>query len=199
MGAHDEAPMIQPATRAEWRTWLRRHHAKSSGVWVITYKKSARRDGPKYEDLVREALCFGWIDSRPGTVDAERTRLYLCPRKKGSGWAATNKARIAELIESGQMTPAGQAAIDRAKADGSWEKLDRRESTTVPPALVKALRAYPGSKRNFDAFPPGVRKQLIYWVDDAKRETTRDTRADEVARLAQQNIRANQWVPKDAH
>jgi len=89
-----------------------------------------------------------------------------------------------------------RAVIEQAKADGSWTKLDRSEAIDTPPALSKAFRAYPGSKRNFDAFPPGIRKQLIFWVDDAKREPTRDKRADEVARLAQQNIRANQWQPK---
>lgn len=197
MGKHDDAPHIHPADRSAWRTWLIANHASAEGAWVVTYKKSARKPSPSYEELVREALCFGWIDSRPGRVDEERTRLYFCPRKPGSGWAATNKARILELEAQGLMMPAGRAVIEAAKADGSWTRLDRSEAVITPPALAKAFRAYPGSKRNFDAFPPGVRKQLIFWVDDAKREQTRDTRADEVARLAQQNIRANQWQPKD--
>lgn len=196
MAKHDEAEHLQPRNRAAWRRWLMTHHDSSTGVWVVTYKKSAGKPSPSYEELVLEALCFGWIDSRPGKVDDERTKLYFCPRKKGSGWAATNKARIIELDEQGLMTPAGRAVIEQAKADGSWTKLDRSEAIVTPPALAKAFRAYPGSRRNFDAFPPGIRKQLIFWVDDAKREPTRDKRADEVARLAQQNIRANQWQPK---
>ena len=193
---HDDAEHVQFEKRSQWRTWLKRHHATSSGVWVITYKKAANKPSPTYEELVLEALCFGWIDSKPGKVDDERTKLYFCPRKKGSGWAATNKARIEILEAEGLMTPAGRALIDQAKADGSWSKLDRSEGNVIPPALEAAFPAYPGSRENFDAFPPGIRKQLIFWVDDAKREETRDRRADEIARLAQQNIRANQWTPR---
>ncbi|MEI6361159.1 MAG: YdeI/OmpD-associated family protein [Actinomycetes bacterium] len=193
---HDDAEHVQFEKRSQWRAWLKRHHASSPGAWVVTFKKAANKPSPSYEELVLEALCFGWIDSKPGKVDDERTKLYFCPRKKGSGWAATNKARIEALEAEGLMTPAGRAVIDQAKADGSWTKLDRSESAIVPPALAQALAAYPGSKANFDAFPANVRKQLIFWVDDAKRDQTRDRRADEIARLAQLGIRANQWTPK---
>ena len=196
MGKHDDAERVEFATRQGWRDWLAENHATSTGVFVVYFKKSAGRSGPTYDDLIEEALCFGWVDSVARAVDEQRTSLWFCPRKKGSGWAATNKARIARLEAEGLIAPAGRAAIEQAKKDGSWSKLDRSEAIVTPPALARALRAYPGSKRNFDAFPPGVRKQLIFWVDDAKRAETRDQRADEIARLAQQNIRANQWRPK---
>jgi uncharacterized protein YdeI (YjbR/CyaY-like superfamily) len=197
MAAHETAEHIQPSDRAAWRRWLEDNHDTSPGVWVITYRKSAGRPGPTYEDLVREALCFGWIDSRPGRVDDERTKLYLCPRRRGSVWAATNKARVAELVAEGLMTPAGQAVIDRAMADGTWTAIDAAEDLTVPRELTAALRRYPGSGRAWRAFPPGVRKQHIAWVRSAKRADTARRRADEVARLAQQGIRANQWTPKE--
>jgi uncharacterized protein YdeI (YjbR/CyaY-like superfamily) len=197
VAAHDDAESIQPVSRAAWRQWLESHHDSSAGVWVITYKKSSGRSGPTYEDLVLEALCFGWVDSTARAVDEQRTKLYLCPRRKGSGWAATNKARVERLDADGLIMPAGRAVIERAKADGSWTKLDGSESLTVPPELRAALRRYPGSTKQFNAFPAGVRKQLIFWVDDAKRPDTKRKRADEIASLAQQGIRANQWVPKD--
>ena len=197
MAALDDAESIQPTSRAEWRQWLADHHDSSPGVWVITYKKNAAKAGPTYEDLVLEALCFGWIDSTARRVDEERTKLYLCPRRRGGGWAATNKARIERLEADGLIMPAGRAVIEQAMADGSWTKLDGSESLTVPRELRAALRRYPGSTKEFNGFPAGVRKQLIFWVDDAKREETKAKRADEIARLAQQGIRANQWVPKD--
>jgi uncharacterized protein YdeI (YjbR/CyaY-like superfamily) len=197
MGKHDDAEQLQFARRAEWHAWLNRHHATSDGVWVVYGKKAATFPSPTYLELVLEALCFGWIDSRPGRVDDERTKLYFCPRKPGSVWAATNKGRVEQLVAEGLMTPAGQAVIDRAKADGSWGKLDTSDTLTVPRDLAQAFRAYPGSRKTWDAFPPGVRKQHIYWVEDAKRPETRAKRADEVARLAQQGIRANQWRPKN--
>ena len=183
-------------SRAQWRAWLERHHATSPGVWVVTYKKAARRPSPSYDEIVLEALCFGWIDSKPGKVDDERTKLYVCPRSRGSVWSAANKARVEPLLAAGLMTPAGQALIDRARADGSWNTLDRSDALEVPPALASAFDAHPGSEERFNAFPPGVRRQLLFWVESAKTADTRARRVDEIARLAQQNVRANQWRPK---
>jgi uncharacterized protein YdeI (YjbR/CyaY-like superfamily) len=196
VGALDDAPDVKSESRAEWREWLARHHDTSTGAWAVYQKKGGTSQSPDYEELVLEALCFGWIDSVARRVDDQWTKLYFCPRKKGGVWAASNKARVERLLAGGLMTPAGQRVIDQAKADGSWSKLDESESLTVPADLTRALRAYPGSRANWSAFPAGVRKQLIFWVTDAKRPETRQKRVDEIARLAQQNIRANQWKPK---
>jgi uncharacterized protein YdeI (YjbR/CyaY-like superfamily) len=195
MAAKDDAPQLPVEHAAQWHAWLAAHHAGASGVWVVTYRTGSGRPAPTYEELVEEALCFGWIDSTAGRVDEQRTRLYFSPRRRGGSWAATNKARIERLTASGRMQPAGLAAVERAKADGSWTSLDRAESGTLPPELVRALADHPGSAAHFDAFPPGVRKQLISWVDVAKREETRVRRATEVARQAQLNVRANQQPP----
>lgn len=196
MAAHDEAAHIHPASRDEWRRWLEEHHDTSPGVWVVTYKKAAGKPGPTYEDLVLEALCFGWIDSRPGRVDDLRTRLYLSPRRARSGWAASNRARVIALVEQGLMTPAGQAVIDAAKRDGSWDALEDSESLTLPQELIEAFRRFPGSRPEFDAFPPGVPRQLIFAVTSAKRADTRSRRAEEIAHRAQHGERAFQWRPK---
>jgi uncharacterized protein YdeI (YjbR/CyaY-like superfamily) len=196
MGALDDAADVQFETRAQWRAWLAQHHAVSKGVWAVYFKKGATGTSPDYEELVLEALCFGWIDSIARRVDDERTKLYFCPRKKGGVWASTNKARVESLINDGLMTAAGSAVIEQAKADGSWIKLDESEALTVPPDLLKAFRSYPGSKAHWNAFPPGVRKQLLFWVSDAKKPETRARRVDQIASLAQHNIRANEWKPK---
>jgi uncharacterized protein YdeI (YjbR/CyaY-like superfamily) len=195
--AHADAEYVRVATRAEWREWLAGNHASSPGVWVVTYKKASGKPAPSYDDLVEESLCFGWVDSRPGKVDDERTRLYICPRKKGSGWAATNKARIERLIADGQMMPAGLAVLEQAKADGSWTLLDASEAAIVADDLAAAFASYPGSREKWESFPLGVRKQILQWIDLSKRPETRAKRIDETARLAQEGVRANQYVPKD--
>lgn len=182
--------------RAAWRAWLAAHHADRDGVWVVTYKKSSGRPTLTYDELVEEALCFGWVDSRPGTVDALRTKLYVAPRKRGSGWAATNKARIERLLQEGLMAPAGLAVLEAAKADGSWSLLDTSEAALVPDDLRAALGRHAGAEANFDAFPRGVRKAILQWIDLAKTAATRAKRVEETARLAAQNVRANQWKPK---
>ena len=193
--AQADAQQVEFASRDDWRTWLVANHDSSSGVWVVYPKKSAGLTWPQYEDLILEALCFGWIDGTLRPVDAARTSLYFCPRRKGSIWAATNKARVEQLSAQGRMHPAGLAAIERARADGSWTVLDRSEALIPPDELVRAFARHPGSAEQFEAFPASARKQLIYRVDSAKRPDTRQRRADEIARLAQQGIRADRPPP----
>jgi uncharacterized protein YdeI (YjbR/CyaY-like superfamily) len=176
MGLAD-AERLEFADRGRWRDWLVENHDTSTGVFVVYFKKSAAAAGPAYEDLIEEALCFGWIDGTLRPVDELRTSLYFSPRRKGGVWAASNKARVERLRAAGLMTHAGEAVISRAIADGSWTILDRSEALELPAELAEALAAVPGSAAVFDALKPGVRKQLIYQVDSAKRPDTRRRRA----------------------
>jgi uncharacterized protein YdeI (YjbR/CyaY-like superfamily) len=178
---HEEAERLSFASRAEWRDWLARHHATSPGVFVIYPRKASGLPGPAYEDLIEEALCFGWIDGTLRPVDDQRTSLYFCPRRKGGIWAASNKARVERLRAAGLMTDAGEAVIARAIADGSWTILDRSEALELPDELAEALAAHPGSAEAYEALAPSMRKQLIYQVDSAKRPDTRNKRAAQIA------------------
>jgi len=178
---HDEAERLAFASRAEWRAWLALHHDRSPGVFVIYGKKAAQLPGPGYEDLIEEALCFGWIDGTLRPVDEQRTSLYFCPRRVGGVWAASNKARVERLRAAGLMTAAGEAVIARAVQDGSWTVLDRSEALELPEELAAAFSAVPGSATAFEALSPSARKQLIYQVDSAKRPDTRQRRAAGIA------------------
>ena len=192
----DDAPWVHAETVEEWRDWLLAHHATETGAWLVSWKSPTGRPSVKYELAVEEALCVGWIDSSGRTIDDERHALWFTRRKAGSGWARTNKERILRLEAEGRVTDAGRALIDAAKADGSWTLLDDVENLIVPDDLAAAFERYPGSRAYFDAFPPSARRALLEWIVQAKRETTRAARLDETARLASQNIRANQWVRK---
>ncbi len=181
-GAGDER--FQPADRAAWRAWLEANHATATGVWAVTYRRSSGRPTVAYEDLIEEALCFGWIDSIGRRLDDERTMLRFTPRKKRSVWAATNKARVERLLAAGLMAPAGLRAVEAAKADGSWEALTDSDNLVVPDDLAAALEADATAARGFDALPPSSRKQLLFWVTSAKRPETRARRVAEVCRYA---------------
>ncbi|MCA9864650.1 MAG: YdeI/OmpD-associated family protein, partial [Thermomicrobiales bacterium] len=187
---------VHPGTRREWRDWLAANHTRSQGIWLISYRKSAGLPSMTHEESVEEALCFGWVDSRPRKLDAERTMLWFAPRKPGSGWARTNKQRVERLLAAGSMAPAGLAAVESAKADGSWTKLDAVEDLVVPPDLAAALAEHPPAVANFDAFPKSARRGILEWLVQAKTAPTRAKRVEETARLAQRNERANQWKPK---
>ena len=119
--------------------------------------------------------------------------LYFSPRKAKSGWSKPNKERIARLLEQGLMMPAGLAKIEAAKKDGSWEKLDGVEALEIPDDLQKVLAGFSSATANFDAFPKSVKSGILQWIVQAKKPETRAGRIEETARLAEQNIRANQW------
>ena len=180
-------------SRAAWRKWLQKNHARKEGVWLATYKKNSGKPHLDYGEAVEEALCFGWVDSKGQGLDGERSMLWMAPRKARSNWARSNKLRVERLIASGLMQPAGLARVEEAKKNGSWTVLDEVEDTIVPADLVKALRARPPAAKYFDEFPPGVKRGILAWIASAKREETRSRRVEETAELAQKNVRANEW------
>lgn len=190
MGALDEAPDVEVDDRATWRAWLEANHARVHGAWLVTWLPRSSRVGLDYELAIEEALCFGWVDSTGRRIDDERGKLYFAPRKTRSPWAATNKARVERLIRDGRMAPAGLAAIERAKANGSWEVYDAVERLEVPVDLAAALEAQPGATANFAAFPPSARKMQLAWIARAQRPETRAARIATVAEAAARNERA---------
>ncbi len=190
VSALDDAPEIHADDRATWRAWLDGNHDTSSGAWLITWRPRSGRGGIAYEEAIEEALCFGWVDSTAGRVDDDRGKLYFAPRKPRSGWAATNKARVERLIAAARMAPAGLAAIERAKGNGSWIVLDSVERHEVPVDLAAALAARSSAEANFAAFPPSARKQMLAWVALALRPETRAARIEAIAEAASRNVRA---------
>lgn len=185
--------LVEVTTRADWRAWLTAHHQQSDSVWVVTYKVGASQPRVPYDDLVEEALAFGWVDSLPRKLDDERTMLLMSPRKPGSNWSAVNKARIEKMTAAGLMHPAGLAKIEQAKTDGSWTALDAVDRLEVPADLAAAFDRHPGSAEAFAAFPPSTRRGILEWIGNAKRPETRAARVFETADKAQRGERANQW------
>jgi uncharacterized protein YdeI (YjbR/CyaY-like superfamily) len=120
---------------------------------------------------------------------------YFAPRKGGSGWSRPNKKRVERMISAGLMTPSGMAKVDAARADGTWTLLDAVENLEVPDDLAAEFDKYPAARANWDAFPRSPKRGILEWIVQAKRPETRAKRIEETARLAQDNIRANQWRP----
>jgi uncharacterized protein YdeI (YjbR/CyaY-like superfamily) len=180
-------------SREEWRSWLGEHHDTSPGVWVVTWKKSSGGPHLPYDDVVEEALAHGWVDSKGRKLDDDRSQLLVTPRKPGSGWSRANKARIDRLEAARLMRPAGEAAVALAKRNGAWNALDDFENLTEPPDLGRALDDSPKARQHWEAFPPSAKRAILEWIGTAKREETRARRVQETARLAEQDIRANQW------
>jgi len=144
---------------------------------------------------VLEAISFGWIDSKPRSLDAARSMLWFAPRKPGSGWSKRNKDRVARAIKEKRMTAAGLAKVRQAKKDGSWSLIDGVDALEIPTDLRDALAARAPAATHFDAFPRSVKRSILEWIGHAKTAPTRAKLIEETARLAAKNVRANQWRP----
>lgn len=176
MGALDDGEKVEVADAAAWRAWLEANHRTSTGAWLVRARPGSGLTFVEYEDAIRQALCFGWIDGPVRTFDEKTSGLWFAPRRPSSGWAATNKARLIELEAAGLMTEAGIRAVEVAKANGSWTVLDNAEAGIEPDDLRAALDAVPAARAAWDGFPPSARKFGITAVDSARRPETRAAR-----------------------
>lgn len=183
---------VEIANRAELRQWLADNHGQTASVWLVTWKKGDPRH-LTYNDIVEEALCFGWVDSLPRKLDAARSMLLLSPRRPGSAWSRHNKDRVARLVRDGLMTSSGLAKIKAAKRSGAWTKLDAVETLTVPADLVAALHGLSPAEAHWEGFPRSVKRGILEWIEQAKRPETRAKRIAETAARAARGERANQW------
>lgn len=183
--------------RKAWRRWLHKHHTDTQGVWLVMARKGGDYESPSYDEAVEEALCYGWIDSKPGRLDERRTLLWFSPRKPKSAWAGPNKRRVEALEAAGLMHPSGQAKVDEARRNGLWTKLDAVEALDVPADLAAALAEHPPAASEWEAFPRSVRRGILEWIVQAKKPETRAQRVAQTAEMAQRGERANQWTPKE--
>ena len=165
------------------RGW-QKHHAASSGVWLVFAKKASGLPTVSYNDAVEEALCFGWIDGLMHPVDDTFYKQLFTPRKPKSRWAASNKARVEKLIAAGLMTDAGMKQVELAKQLGTWDAFSSVDAMTLPPDFKRALKATPAAQKGYDAYTPGVKKQCLYYLNDAKRPETRAKRIAQIIEAA---------------
>ncbi len=189
----DQLERYYAKDRGNWRQWLEKNHATSPGVWLIYYKQTTGQPHVEYSDAVEEALCFGWVDSKPNTLDDERYMQLFSPRNPKSPWSRLNKERVEKLIEQGLMTEAGLKLIEAAKQNGAWTIYDTIEDLTIPEDLEKALSANLTAYTNFQAFSNSSKKNILWWIQSAKQPATRSKRIEETVTLATINKKANHY------
>ncbi|MBL7977919.1 MAG: YdeI/OmpD-associated family protein [Bacteroidetes Order II. Incertae sedis bacterium] len=182
-------------SRAAWRAWLAANHQTADKVWLIMYHKKSGVPSVYYDEAVDEALCFGWIDSKPAKRNAESYYQYFSKRKPKSNWSGVNKDKVTRLAEQGLMTEAGWEMVTLAKKTGTWTALDAVIALEIPKDLQRALEAYPTAEEHFQRFPASVKRALLEWISSAKQPATRAKRILETAQEAAENRRANQYRP----
>jgi uncharacterized protein YdeI (YjbR/CyaY-like superfamily) len=181
------APHVELSDREAWHRWLEGNHATATGAWLVTLRRSTDRRGLDYNAAVEEALSFGWIDGQAAGVDERRLKQYFAPRRPRSPWSKLNKERFHRMLLAGRVAPAGIAAVERARSDGSWSIFDPVERLEVPVDLVAALHGCPPARHNWEAFSPSARRALLAWIAVARRDETRARRVRETAAAAQLN------------
>lgn len=180
-------PEIYFKTDVEWRTWLSQNHDSSDGIHLILYKVETKIPSMRWEEAVKVALCYGWIDSTVKSLGDGKRRQYFCPRKPKSVWSKLNKTYIQQLEKDNLIHESGLAKIEAAKKDGSWSALDDVENLIVPKDLQSAFEKNKIAFQNYQNFAPSYRKSYLYWLNQAKREATRLKRIDEIIQLCEAN------------
>ena len=173
-------PTVDLRTRHQWHAWLAKNHASSPGIWLLRHKQHTGVTSMSYEDVVREALCFGWIDSLIKRLDDDRYAIKVTPRKPTSKWSALNRKRWADLEAAGLLAVPGLAA-----APSSNSYAPRPRIPKLPAYVAKAFKADPMAWRHFRELAPTDRRNFVVWIRTAKRADTRERRIREsIALLA---------------
>lgn len=166
---------------AAWRAWLDAHEQDDEGVWLVLAKKGTTVPTTlTYDSALEEALCSGWIDGQKRGRDEATFLQRYTPRRRASLWSQRNLTLVAALIEQGRMRPRGQAEIDRAKADGRWDRAYAGSATIeVPDDLRVALAAEPAAAALFERLDATNRYAVLHRIATA----TPSVRAGRIARL----------------
>jgi len=176
----DGLPELTVADADAWRGWLTVHHADRTGVWLVLAKKGTTQPTSlSYEQALDEALCHGWIDGQVGRRDDGTYRQRFTPRLNRSRWSKNNLGNVERLTQAGRMHPAGVAAVERARADGTWASAYAPQSEIeVPPDLAAALAVNPKAQAMFEVLTSQNRYAVLHRTAAAKRADTRARRIE---------------------
>jgi len=176
----NEIPTLLFPKQKDWADWLRKNHAKSSGVWLKLAKKRSGSQSVSYADALEIALCYGWIDGQKKSYDESFWLQKFTPRGAKSIWSKINKAKAGELIKSGRMKPAGINAVERAKQDGRWDAAyDSPSVSTVPPDFQARLNKSAKAKAFFATLNSANRYAILFRIQTAKKAETRSRKIEQ--------------------
>ncbi|WP_412560373.1 YdeI/OmpD-associated family protein [Winogradskyella sp. MIT101101] len=185
-----EFPELYFERDTDWYDWLLHNHDKHQAVYLIFYKLDTGIPTMRWEEAVKVALCFGWIDSTVKSLDNGKRKQYFSPRNPKGTWSALNKKYIVELEKAGLIQEPGWKLINLAKETGKWTDMDDVENGIIPKELQDAFDNNPQAFENYQNFAKGYRKSYLSWLHSAKREATRQKRIAEIIRLCQLNIKS---------
>jgi len=181
----DDLPLLEFASAEAFATWLE-GQPEAAGAWLKMAKKGAPRLTISYAEALEVAICFGWIDGQKGAIDEHFWRQRFTPRSAASRWSKINTDKAEALITAGRMRPAGLREVERARADGRWDRAYAGQAAIeVPDDLLSALAANDAAREFFATISRVNRYAILYRITSVKKPETRARKiAQYVAMLA---------------
>lgn len=180
-------------TKSELRIWFEKNHEKLDEQWIGFWKKGTGKPSVTWPEVVDVALCFGWIDGIVKKIDAESYRQRLTPRRPRSIWSSINIKRVGELIELGEMTPAGLAAFEKREESRSAIYTYEQDPVELSDEFAAKFKQNKKAWEFFEAQPPGYQRLAKFWVMTAKQEATRLRRIDKLISDSEAGLRLAQF------
>ena len=172
-----DLPIIAFKSPKNWADWLAKNHSKSNGVWIQFFKKNSGLKSMTHSEALDEALCYGWIDGQANAYDEKSWLQKFTPRRAKSIWSKRNIEHTNRLIEAGKMKPEGLKEIDKAKADGRWERAyDSPSAMQVPEDFLKELSKNKKAKKFFGTLNKTNLYSITWRLQTAKKTETREKR-----------------------
>ncbi len=175
--------------RDDWRKWLKKNYKTKKEIWLIYYKKHTGKPSLPYDGAVEEALCFGWIDSTVKRLDDEKYAQKFTPRNTKSNWSELNIKRAWKMIKEKRMTRAGllkcKDVLKSAEKKPKTKPLKKK--IVIPSDLKKALAKNKKALKNFENFAPSYKRLYIGWINDTKKQETKEKRISRVVEWSAQN------------
>ncbi len=169
---------------AEFEQWLSVNHTSSKGIWLRFYKKGSGVETLTYLEALHEALCYGWIDGQANKYDEHSWLQKFTPRGPRSIWSKRNTGFVEKLESLGKMKPAGRAEVEKAKADGRWEKAyDSPANMTVPDDFMKKLSKNKKALAFFESLNKTNKFAINFRLQTAKKPETREKRMKEILEM----------------
>ncbi len=169
----DPSRILTFASPKDFCQWLEVNHASETELWVKIFKIKSGIQSVTWDDVVTEALCWGWIDGVKKSFDNQSYLQRVTPRKARSNWSKRNREHVERLIKEGSMMESGLVHVRAAQADGRWENAYVASEMKVPEDFLAALDSKPKAKQFFETLTKSSQYVIAYGLASAKKPETR--------------------------
>ncbi len=184
MAQQSTLPILEFKTYEAFETWLIQHHEDSKGFWLKIFKKASGEVSITYAEALEVALCYGWIDGQKQSFDEKAWLQRFTPRREKSIWSKVNVGHVERLIKEGRMMPAGLKAVEKAKANGSWEKAyDSQRNMTIPEDFLNELSKHKEAEAFFKTLNKTNLFSIGFQLQSAKKQETKERRMKKIIEM----------------